>query len=310
MGHLARKHVQLPSWSFKTNLWPYFFIVLDQKVKDPCVCDKTIKKQCKEGTKKSKCTEKCSSQCNTPCKENKDCKDKDQPKKCPRTSQADEGKKCKSIKTSEGAKKCNCNCKCKEGEAKQAIPKPGAAVSGALQPVTGLSAQHGIGKKVNSSKKCCCDCCHDCCCDCCHDCCDCCHDCCHDCCCHDCHCCCEPCCCCHCCEPCCCCCHECCCPCCHCCHCCHHCPCCCGCGCGCCKKSKAQLNSAALAAAAAAAASRPEHHWSRGPVPLLKWLKLILAAHLLYLRILYLHTFFHRLVFAKENLSHVNHSKF
>lgn len=244
-------------------------VVSDQKVKDPCVCNKPAEKECNQGTKKSKRTEKC----NSPCKDNKECKNKDQLKKCPYKSQADQGKKCKSVETAEGEKKCNC--KCKEGEAKQSIPKPGAAVSGALQPVpAALSAQHGIGKKINSSKKCCCDCGHDCCCDCCHDCCcDCCHDCCcHDCC-HDCccHCCCEPCCCCHCCEPCCCC-HECCCPCCcHCCHHCCHCPCCCGC----CKKSKAQLSSAALAAAAAAAASRPEHHWRKLLSLLLGWLKLI-----------------------------------
>ena len=147
------------------NLCVYFSVVLEQKVKDPCVCNKTVKTQCKEATKKSKCTEKCSSQGSTPCKEDKGCKDKDQPKKCSCKSQADEGKKCKSIKSAEGEKKSNC--KCKGGEAKEAIPKPGAAVSGAVQPLAGLSAQHGIGKKVNSSKKCCCDCCHDCCCDCC-----------------------------------------------------------------------------------------------------------------------------------------------
>lgn len=235
----------------------------DQKEKDPCVCDGNALKASNQGLKKSKCTSKCSSSC----KENKkcidtgkrsECKTKDVGKKCPCKSQGDSPQKCKNVQTSEGKKKCNCNCK--DGEEKrdtrQFIPKPAAAATSAAQPMNALAPQHGIGKKVNSSKKCCCDCCHDCCCDCCHDCCcDCCHDCCHDCCCH----CCEPCCCCcHCCEPCCCCCH-CCEPCCcHCCHCCHHCPCCCGCGC--CKKSKSQLNNAALATAAALAANHAVHH--------------------------------------------------
>ncbi|XP_015752613.1 PREDICTED: keratin-associated protein 10-4-like [Acropora digitifera] len=238
----------------------------EQKAKDPCVCNGSTKEERQKDAREA---------CGYLCQENKKCqrpgkksKCKNHPDRCQCQVNDDTQKETRPIQSSDKQRQCDCKCKGGAGRksTRQTIPKPVIATAGSVNPIQAIAAQHGIGKKTNSGKKCCCDCGHDCC-DCCHDCCDCCHDCCcndcchgccHDCC-HDCCChCCEPCCgcCCHCCEPCCCCCH-CCEPCCcHCCHCCHHCPCCCGC----CKKSKSLLNSQALATAAALAANSPVHH--------------------------------------------------